>query len=67
MMVIDNKYEIGEIVYLKTDQEQMRRIVVGLKIMPDNILGYGLACGVDVSYHYDFELTAEEDIAIKVK
>lgn len=58
-MVIDNKFEIGQIVYLKTDEDRRMRIVCAIRIVPGAFL-YVLACGKEVSDHYDFELTEEK-------
>jgi hypothetical protein len=61
MMVIDNKFELGEIVYLKTDGEQQPRIVTAIIVCPDNSFLYELACGVHSSKHYDFEISQEKN------
>ena len=60
-MVIDNKFEIGDEVYLKTDIEQFCRIVIGLNISKVDI-GYTLSCGIMESTHYDFEISIEKDV-----
>lgn len=62
-MVIDNKFEIGQTVYLKTDLEQKPRIVTRLEIRPSDII-YVLNSGLEESYHYDFEINVEKDILI---
>ena len=31
MMIIDNKFDLGKIVYLKTDKDQIRRIVTAIQ------------------------------------
>ncbi len=62
-MVIQNKFNIGEIVYLKTDKEQTPRIVFAIKVMNNDYL-YELACGTSTSSHYDFELSAQVDILL---
>jgi hypothetical protein len=66
MMVIDNKYSIGETVYLTTDDEQKKRVVTAITVRTLGVI-YELSCGVAVSNHYDFEMSAEEDIEMKVK
>lgn len=66
-MIIENKFEMGDLVYLKTDDEQRRRLITGIKVCPDNSLLYELICGTIQSCHYDFEIATEEDVAIKVK
>lgn len=63
MMVIDNKYEFGDIVYLKTDRDQFERIVIGIKVSPIGIL-YRVAVGAVETDHYDMELTTEKNIII---
>jgi hypothetical protein len=66
MMVIDNKYEIGQTVYLKTDVEQLQRIVSAITQRQGTII-YELCCGKDTSGHYDFEITEDENVEIKVR
>jgi hypothetical protein len=58
-MIIDNEYEIGDSVYLKTDTEQKRRMVTGLFILP-NTLQYRLSCESTESYHYSIEISSEK-------
>lgn len=63
MMFIENKYDIGQVVYAKTDPEQGEQIVTGILVQPMGLLTYRLnQDGVD-SYHYDFEITVERDEA----
>ena len=61
MMVIENKYNIGDLVYLTTDTDQFQRLVIAINILPNNIT-YGLQCGTDVRYHYDIEISKEKTI-----
>ena len=56
--VINAQYHIGQTVYLRTDDEQAERIVVGLVLQPKDLL-YILGCGTEESTHYDFEITDE--------
>lgn len=53
--------DIGDIVYLKTDEMQQERMVRGILIRPDGIL-YELIQGAYESIHYAFEITKEKDI-----
>ena len=62
MMVVDNKYEFGQEVYLKTDTDQKIRIVTGLCIRPNGCINYEVACGTESKWHYDFEMTTEKDV-----
>lgn len=61
MMLIDNKFNIGDKVYLETDAEQNERVVTGLYIRQTSIT-YGLSCGTNESWHYDFEITVEKNV-----
>jgi hypothetical protein len=61
MMVIDNKFELGEILYLKTDAEQLGRIVTAIIVCPDDSYLYELTCGTHASKHYDFEISQEKN------
>ena len=63
MMVIDPKYNIKEFVYLITDTEQRKRVVVGILVQENKIL-YELASGQDTSYHNDFEISKDKDVLI---
>jgi hypothetical protein len=64
-MIIDCKYDLGDIVYLKTDVEQLPRMVTEICIQPKNVVIYCLNAGPSVSKHYDFEFTTEKDFALQ--
>lgn len=57
---IDVEYEIGDIVYLKTDPEQQERLVFCYRVYDTHVL-YDLACGILSSCHYDFEISPQKD------
>lgn len=59
-MQISNKFEIGEIVYLVTDTDQLPRIVFGFVVFEHDIL-YRLACGVGTSDHYFMEISKDKN------
>ena len=56
------KYKIGDIVYLKTDLDQVERIVTGITIRPNNSFSYCLAFDTIETWHYDIEMSTEKDI-----
>jgi len=56
----------GDILYLKTDPDQCERIITGKLERPGTFL-WELTCGTMISYHYDFEVTAEVDVLKKIK
>tara|TARA_B100001167_G_scaffold191010_1_gene159701 strand:- start:4583 stop:4786 length:204 start_codon:yes stop_codon:yes gene_type:complete len=61
MMLIDNKFNISDRVYLETDTEQIERIVTEILIRKSSIM-YALSCETNVSWHYDFEITATKNV-----
>lgn len=61
--LIHNEHEIGDTVYLKTDKEQIPRMVYSFRVFRSETL-YELACGTITSVHYDFEISTEKDVTI---
>lgn len=59
--IINVRYEIGEIVYLKTDKEQTPRIIYSYKVFEKETM-YETACGTQVSLHYEFEITKDANV-----
>ena len=51
-----SNYNLGDIVYLKTDVDQYPRIVYELCFSENGVM-YALACGTDLSRHYEVELS----------
>lgn len=64
-MKIFTQYDIGQIVYLKTDPEQLKRIITRIMISPEGV-GYQLAHGSDASEHYDIEISRDQDELLRV-
>jgi len=65
MINIDNKFDIGELVYLKTDSEQTPRLVYAIEINQQNLI-YKVASGTITSAHFDFELSTEVNVLLNV-
>ena len=63
MMIIDNKFAITQTVYLKTDKDQLPRLVTGLKVNSNGLL-YSLTAGTQDSDHYDFEISETADVML---
>ena len=63
IMNVDNKYKIEEIVFLITDNEQHQRMVTAIKITKNSLI-YCLACGVNESWHYDYEIAPVKNYSI---
>ena len=64
-MVIDNKFSFGDIVYLKTDKEQLPRIVTCILCYKQGELIYKLTCGTTQSDHYDYEISTEINVLLQ--
>lgn len=63
MMVVDNKFNFGDFVYLKTDSEQHKRIVSRIVLSKDSII-YEVSFGSEVSSHYCFEMSKDKDVVL---
>ena len=61
-MKINNEFEFGDIVYLKTDTDQRPRIVMAMEIYLGGEILYKVGCGTIHSYHYAMELSKDRDI-----
>jgi hypothetical protein len=57
------KYSIGQIVYLKTDERQLERMVIKIIINCNGHL-YELAESVNESTHYEIEISEEKNVLI---
>ena len=51
------EHDFTDTVYLKTDPDQLQRIVTDIRINPSGLVLYFLCCGPSGSWHYDFEIT----------
>ena len=59
-MFKDNlEYMIGDLVYITTDPEQYKRIVIGYELSPNGII-YRLCIDNSVTMHYKCELTRDK-------
>lgn len=62
---VEIEFEIGDQVYLKTDQDQQLRIVTALSVREGARVNYELSCGITTSWHSGFEISADIDVKIK--
>lgn len=62
-MIIDNKFNFGDIVYLKTDKEQLPRMVVRFAVSQNDVL-YILAQGTTETTHYYSEISETKDVIL---
>ena len=59
MLKINNKFDIGQTVYLITDPDQNKRLVTNIIVTPIGVM-YGLTFGDDESIHYEIHITEEK-------
>jgi len=64
-MTIDNKFNLGQEVFLRTDPEQMKRLVTEISIQPNNCIVYQLTLSELTTVHYEMEITNIPDIKMK--
>jgi len=64
-MKVETEYNIEEVVFLKTDKEQLPRIVVGVIIRKGTVL-LELVHSVDYTTHYDYEVSKNQNILFKI-
>lgn len=62
-MIVENKYEIGQIVYLVTDPEQVPRMVTQVIVSPTGVF-YKLAQGTVDGDYYEIEISAEKTFVL---
>lgn len=56
-MLIDNKYSIGQVVYLLTDEDNLKRIVTAINVRSGGYITYELSQGAYTSYHIESEIS----------
>lgn len=59
-MTINNKFKLGEMVYLRTDPDQFARIIVALQVTVDGGLLYKLAIGMNEQWHFEVEIARDK-------
>lgn len=59
---VDVEFLPEEIVYLKTDSDQLPRMVTGYFVRASGNVTYYLACGTEETVHHGFEISSERDI-----
>ncbi|WP_312557894.1 hypothetical protein [Empedobacter brevis] len=54
------KYNLEDIIYLITDEDQKERIITGV-LYEQNSIQYRVACGANTSWHFEFELNTSKN------
>lgn len=65
VLTIDVAFELGQTVYLKTDKEQLPRIVTRYWVSKSAVL-YALGCGTGETTHFDLEISDSVDVLTKI-
>lgn len=63
-MKINNEFNFGDIVYLRTDMNQSPRMVVAFEVYAEGEMLYKVSSGTLTSYHYAMELSKDRDMTI---
>lgn len=58
-------YTFGDIIYLKTDPEQHKRMILSIQLIP-NGQTYEVGFGADSSFHLDIEMSAVPDESLRL-
>ena len=64
MMVVNNEFDFGDFVYLKTDKEQYVRMITCILHYKSGELMYKVSCGTSHSEHYGYELSKEINVLL---
>lgn len=64
-MLIDEKFEMGKIVYLHTDPDQLPRMVTGYVVRPYGLLEYKLTSGTEETNHFDLEISETVSVIMR--
>ena len=68
-MLINNVFNIGDIVYSIHDPEQLKRIITEIEVFPEGLLMYSVSSDgsePDTKRYYSFELSSEPDLSLKL-
>ena len=60
---INIDFNLGDIVYLRTDPEQNPRMITGIMVRPIGI-AYSVTFGANESAHYAIELNSTRDVLL---
>lgn len=58
------EFNIGQQVYLITDEDQSPRIVTGIHLRPNVCVIYSVSSGSKESEHYGIEISLERDVLL---
>ncbi len=65
-MIIKSEFTWGDTVYLKTDPEQLPRIITAITAFSPLAIQYELACGTEITPHWAIEISKDENLNIRL-
>lgn len=60
-MIIEYQFNFGDYLYLKTDPDQKRRMVITVLANCSGGVQYQCVCGTETTWHHFAELSLEKD------
>jgi len=61
---VTSNFDFGQIVYLRTDLDQVGRQVIGVQATADGGTLIKLTFDTDISWHYECEISEERDMIL---
>lgn len=55
-MKFESKFDIGELVFLKHDNDKSKRMITGISFRNQKHGSYCLSCGEKETWHYEYEM-----------
>lgn len=65
MMLIDEKFSLGQVVFVITDMDQLPHMVVGITVRPGHIT-YVLSSGAETFSYTEIELSTIKSVLIGI-
>jgi len=56
-------YDIGDMVFVKTDINQDERQITGILLLPEGQVKYQLSCDGHIDFYHEIELTLDKDLS----
>ena len=66
-MNVNNKYNIGDTVYVRTDVNQIPNIVIAITIYSDTYHTYKINSMDNCSDYRDYEISSEKNLLLKIE
>ena len=63
-IIVRSKFDYGQVVYIKTDINQDPRQIIGVQGTADGGLLLKLTIDGDMSWHYECEISEENDVVL---